>query len=115
MPILKGRAAGTAPAWTFLIRTPELIEDAVRGILRRGLHDIVEVKKSGLQLMPSKLTLNPDLLFGDAAIGDVKYTLLGPDWNRSYLYQAVTFATGFRLPRAGVFGFTSTGSCPSQV
>src|SRR5262249_44004133 len=106
---------GSTPAWTFLIRTPELIEEAVRSILSRGLHDLVEVKKLGLRLKPSKLTLNPDLLFGDSAVGDVKYSLLSADWNRPHLYQAVTFATGYGMSRAGVFGFTSSGSSPPEL
>jgi hypothetical protein len=108
-------APGATPVWTFLIRTPELIEEAVRGILRRELHDIIDVKKLGLQLKPSKLTLNPDLLFGSIAVGDVKYSLLSSDWNRSHLYQAVAFATGYRVAHAGVFGFTSTDSSPPEL
>jgi 5-methylcytosine-specific restriction enzyme subunit McrC len=106
---------GSTPAWTFLIRTPELIENAIRSILKRGLQDIAEAKKAGLQLKPSRLTLNPDLLFGDAAVGDVKYVLLTSDWKRSHLYQAVAFATGYRMSRAGVFGFSSSGPIPPQL
>jgi 5-methylcytosine-specific restriction enzyme subunit McrC len=108
-------AEGSTPAWTFLIRTPELIEDAVRSILRRELDDLVDVNKSGLRLKPSKLTLNPDLLFGQLAVGDVKYSLLQPEWNRSHLYQAVAFATGYGATRAGVFGFTSSDLCPPEL
>jgi hypothetical protein len=108
-------APGSTPAWTFLIRTPELIEDAIRSILKCGLHDITEVRKAGLRLKPSRLTLNPDLLFGNAAVGDVKYVLLTPDWDRSHLYQAVAFATGYRLSRAGVFGFSSSGPIPPPL
>jgi hypothetical protein len=111
----RAAAAGPAPAWTFLIRTPELIEDAVRAILRQGLHDLVDVSKSGIQLRPSKLGLNPDLVFGGIAVGDVKYSLLAPDWNRPHLYQAVAFATGYRVTRAGVFGFMLKGPSPPQL
>jgi hypothetical protein len=108
-------APGPTPAWTFLIRTPELIEGAVRSILRRELHDVIDVKKAGLQLKPSKLTLNPDLVFGSAAVGDIKYSLLSSTWKRSHLYQAVAFATGYRVSRAGVFGFTTTGPRPPEL
>jgi len=111
----RAAAAGPAPAWTFLIRTPELIEAAVRAILTRGLHELVEVSNSGIQLKPSKLSLNPDLVFGAIAVGDVKYSLLTQDWNRPHLYQAVAFATGYRATRAGVFGFTSKGASPPQL
>jgi hypothetical protein len=31
------------------------------------------------------------------------------------LYQAVAFATGYRVPRAGVFGFTSSGPSPPEL
>jgi 5-methylcytosine-specific restriction enzyme subunit McrC len=108
-------AVGSSPAWTFLIRTPELIEQAIRGILGRGLHDIIGVKKSGRQLKSSKLTLNPDLVFGSLAIGDVKYSLLSSDWSRAHLYQAVAFATGYCVRRAGVFGFTISGASPPEL
>jgi hypothetical protein len=87
----------------------------VRNILRRELRDIVDVKKSGLPLRPSKLTLNPDLIFGRIAVGDVKYSLLKSDWNRPHLYQAVAFATGYRVSHAGLFGFTSTSISPQQL
>lgn len=108
-------APGSTPAWTFLIRTPELIEDSVRSILRHELHDVIDVRKSGLQLKPSKLTLNPDLVFGSIAVGDVKYSLLSSEWKRSHLYQAVAFAAGYRVSRAGVFGFTTTGPSPPEL
>jgi hypothetical protein len=107
--------AGDTHAWTFLIRTPELVEDAVRNILRQGLLDLVPVTKSGLQLKPSKLRLNPDLVFGAHAIGDVKYSLLDSDWRRSHLYQAIAFATGYGVRHAAVFGFSPNGSTPPEV
>lgn len=108
-------AAGSSPAWTFLIRTPELIEAAIRSILRRALSDLTGVEKSGRQLKPSRLTLNPNLVFGSLAVADVKYSMLSSDWNRTHLYQAVAFATGYQVQRAGVFGFTSTGSTPPEL
>lgn len=107
--------SGPSQAWTFLIRTPEIVEDAVRTILARGLHDQAPVTKTGLQLKPSKLTLNPDLVFGHVAVGDVKYSLMSGDWRRSHLYQAVAFATGFGVNQAGVFGFSATGDRPPDV
>jgi hypothetical protein len=106
---------GSTPAWTFLIRTPELIEEAIRSILGRALYQIIDVKKSGRQLKPSKLTLNPDLVFGSLAVGDVKYSLFSSDWKRSHLYQAVAFATGYGVASAGVFGFTASGASPPEL
>jgi hypothetical protein len=42
-------------------------------------------------------------------VGDVKYTLATGQWRRSYLYQLVTFATGFRVAAAVRIAMT-TGS-----
>jgi hypothetical protein len=59
------------------------------------------------------MRLNPDLVFGNVATGDVKYKLLTKEWNRSDLYQAVAFATGYRVGQAAVFTFSS--SVPNQT
>ena len=97
-----GRQLGTA----YLVRTPELIEDGLRSILKSGL-DGVSVSKRRLMLGDSGLSINPDLVFGDSrAVGDVKYRALGKDWSKPDLNQIVTFATGFRATWAAVFGFS---------
>ncbi|MGH9194394.1 MAG: McrC family protein [Acidimicrobiia bacterium] len=89
-------AYGKDPITTFLIRTPEMVEAGLRGLLQSALPGR-RIEKRGLQLSGSTMTLNPDLVFdGGKAIGDVKYKLLGPDWPRADLYQLVAFATGFR-------------------
>ncbi len=98
-------AAGAEQARVFLLRTPELAESGIRAILAAGLRDLVAVRKRGLQLRHSKLTLNPDLVFGDIAVGDVKYKLGGSEWNRADFYQAVAFATGFRVRHVAVVSF----------
>ena len=111
-------ASGRHRAQTFLIRTPDLVEEALRQILHDGLAHIVPVKKKGLQLVGSTLRLNPDLVFGSLAVGDVKYKLTGSDWNRADLYQAVSFATGYRVRYAAVVAFSpAIGRCapPLQV
>ncbi len=99
--------SGDHRAQTFLIRTPDVVEHAVRSILQDGLAQVAEVRKKGLQLGGSTVTLNPDLVFGSTATGDVKYKLLGKDWKRSDLYQAITFATGYRVNQASIVLFTS--------
>jgi 5-methylcytosine-specific restriction endonuclease McrBC regulatory subunit McrC len=97
-----GRQIGSA----FLVRTPELIEDGLRSILRDSLVG-VNVAKRRLMLSDSGLSINPDLVFGDSdAIGDVKYRSLAKDWSKSDLNQIVTFATGFRSNWAALFGFS---------
>ena len=92
--------------WTFLIRTPELIEEGVRSVLQEALGTSVVMKKRQ-PLAGSELTLNPDLrFFGDRAVGDVKYKLRG-DWNRADLYQVLAFAAGLRCFDAAIVNFAS--------
>ncbi len=111
--ISAGRQIGTA----FLVRTPELIEDGLRSIMRNSLFG-VKVSKRRLMLNDSGLSINPDLVFGDSgAIGDVKYRALAKDWSKSDLNQIVTFATGFRTNWAALFGFSTeaTSILPRKV
>lgn len=56
--------------------------------MERALSDVCVVKKSRLGIPGTKMTLNPDLMFGDQAVGDVKYKT-SHDWVRSDLYQAI--------------------------
>jgi len=108
LTVAAGRHIGTA----FLIRTPKLIEDGLRSILKQSLKDI-KVTKRRLMLGDSGLSINPDLVFGNTlAIADVKYRVIGKDWTKSDLNQVVTFATGFRTKAAAVLGF-STEFMPS--
>jgi len=107
----QGRTIESGPdvAWTFLIRTPELIEEGVRQVLRRELIGRREVVKQGRQIPGSTLTFNPDLLFdGGVATGDVKYKWLGREWKRNDLYQAIAFAVAFETDLAALGGFRST-------
>lgn len=104
-------ASGDSRAWTFLLRTPEAIELGIRVVLDEHLDG--RVSKHGLQLKPSSHTLNPDLVFDDgSAIGDVKYKVVGSDWARADLYQAVAFATGFKASRAAVVSFALSEQPP---
>lgn len=97
----KGDLSGSA----FLIRTPEIIEDGLRNLLSAHL-STHRIAKRRLVLGDSGLSINPDLVFDDGyGVGDVKYRLLGRDWDRGHFYQAVTFATGFYAKRCAVVGF----------
>jgi 5-methylcytosine-specific restriction endonuclease McrBC regulatory subunit McrC len=90
-------AEGASSAWTFLIRTPEMVEAGIRAVLTEHLGAGV-VRKEGRQLQGSSLTFNPDLVFGPPdAVGDVKYKLAGGDWDRADLYQVIAFAAAFRV------------------
>lgn len=96
--------AGSEAAWTFLIRTPELVENGVREVLRECL-GIDSVTKKGRQLPGSSLTFNPDLVFDSGPIADIKYKRSDGQWNRADLYQVVAFATAFNSDRAGLMDF----------
>jgi McrBC 5-methylcytosine restriction system component len=102
-----GRAlsAGSQKAWTFLLRTPEMVEDGVRAILEGALGK-ARVQKRGIQLAGSSMTFNPDLLFDQGlAVADVKYKLSKGDWDRQDLNQAIAFAEAFGASEAGILRF----------
>ncbi len=108
---------GTKHAWTFLIRTPDIIEAGLREILATGLLDSWDVKKKGICLENSKLKLTPDLNFNDGmAVGDIKYKIVNSDWVRSDLYQITTFAAGFMSKLGLIIGFnTEETLCPPPI
>ena len=105
-------AEGADAAWTFLIRTPELVEGGIREVLaeRLGRH---RVTKQGLQLAGTTLTFNPDLVFdGGRAVGDVKYKVSSGEWSRPDLYQTIAFAEAFGASHGVVVRFRH-GSAPA--
>ena len=107
----QGRAieGGNTLAWSFLIRTPEMVEEGLRRALAERLGPGV-VTKEGRAATGSKLTFTPDLVFpGCDAVGDVKYKLATGEWTRSDLYQAVTFAEAFGVGRAVIVPFATPG------
>ena len=106
-------AAGVEGARSFLIRTPEMVEEGLRNHLKKALAPHYRVVKEGRQLKGSKMTLTPDMLFlPSGATGDVKYQLSQGVWSRSHIYQGVTFATEFRTPHGLVISFSSDPSAP---
>jgi 5-methylcytosine-specific restriction endonuclease McrBC regulatory subunit McrC len=98
---------GTQAVWTFLFRTPLLVERGIREVLRRRLgRQTVSNRKR--RLGSSSLTLNPDLTIGHprtTAVADVKYKVATTEWKRSDLYQAVAFAVGFRVRNGAIIEF----------
>jgi 5-methylcytosine-specific restriction enzyme subunit McrC len=99
-------AHGDEPAWTFLIRTPEVVEAGVRAELRERLPEAWNVRKVTFPLRGANMTVAPDLVFGDViAVGDVKYKRVLPRWRRADLYEVTAFATAAGAPRAAVIGF----------
>lgn len=113
----RGLDVGNHPGYSFLIKTPSLVEDGLRNIIREALSGEVPVVKRTRQLSGSHHSLTPDLCFGTRAVGDVKYKVWDGDWNRADLYQLAAFATGFESDQGLRVGFSSNphGSSPVQV
>lgn len=102
-------AAGPDAAWSFLLRTPEMVERGILGILADRLGP-ARVRKGRLQLPGSTLTFNPDLVFdGGRVVGDVKYKLSGGEWDRADLYEVIAFAEAYRAPRGLIVRFRKPG------
>lgn len=103
-----GKTRGTS----FLLRTPEIIEDGLRSIIAEGLPDL-SVKKRRQMLGDSGISMNPDIVFGNRlALADVKYKYFKRDWNRNDFNQIVAFATAFHCERCALFGFVSDSIIP---
>ena len=99
-------AHGDERAWTFLIRTPELVEAGVRAELQARLPDAWDVRKVTFPLRGANMTIAPDLVLGDViAVGDVKYKRVLSRWRRADLYEVTAFATAAGVARAAVIGF----------
>ncbi len=97
---------GGDPVWTFLIRTPEAVEDGVRSMLQRSLPGPLRPMKRQIGIGGASMTLNPDLVWGQTwAVGDVKYKLVAEEWRRPDLYEVVAFATGFNVREAVILEF----------
>jgi hypothetical protein len=68
--------------------------------------------------MAAGLRFTPDLvLIGGQIVADIKYKLLGEDWNRADLYQIIAFGTAFQSANAAVLGFrhASDGKRPRSL
>jgi 5-methylcytosine-specific restriction enzyme subunit McrC len=107
---------GNRTAWSFLIRTPELVESGVRSVLEEALSPTWEVRKERHWVAPG-FTLNPDVVINNGAfIVDIKYKLAQSTWSRPDVYQLVAHATGFRSKEAALIYFDTTHVvCPTPV
>jgi 5-methylcytosine-specific restriction enzyme subunit McrC len=102
-------AAGSDTAWSFLLRTPEMVERGILGVLADRLGP-ARVWKGHLQLPGSTLTFNPDLVFdGGRAVGDVKYKLSRGEWDRADLYEVIAFAEAYRASQGLIVRFAKPG------
>ena len=108
---------GLTSAKCFLFKTPYLVEEGIREILRTAFNPQWKIGKKGIKLGASGLKVTPDLVFNShLATGDVKYKFAKKDWNRNDLYQAVTFATAFKAKDACVISFDdSPDNVPKKV
>ncbi|MFC1559080.1 McrC family protein [Gemmatimonadota bacterium] len=107
---------GETYAKTFLIRTPEMVEEGIRRILKERLGQFWSIEKHGIRIPGTSMTLNPDLVFDNGvAVGDVKYKLFSGDWNRGDLYQLISFAEGYGATRGCLLGFQTGGVSPAPI
>jgi 5-methylcytosine-specific restriction enzyme subunit McrC len=108
---------GEELVWTFLIRTPDLVESGVRNEVNDRLCHKWPIFKEPIPLIGSDLTVAPDLIIGHGhAIADVKYKVASGRWGRSDLYEVVAFAAAAESTRAAVIGFRTTDAArPSDV
>lgn len=99
-------SAGNRSAQSFLVRTPNLIEDGIRQILNKWLAPI-PVRAGAKILQPTTLRVSPDLLVARPPFtADVKYKRFASTWDRRDLAQSVFFAESFQSPIAAVIGFS---------
>lgn len=100
-------SAGNRASSSFLLRTPNLMEDGIRSIIRQALAP-VPVSRGGRVLHPTSLTSNPDILLSrPPKTADVKYKYFGSMWNRADLAQGVFFAESYSSTQGAVIGFSN--------
>lgn len=104
----RGLVVGGQTVWTFLLRTPEPVEDGLRRALVDALPAELAPVKRPLELAGTNMTLNPDLIFGERAVGEVKYKLSQRSWRRPDFNQLVTFAKGFRTDHCAMIDFQAS-------
>lgn len=105
---------GNAVSHTFLIRTPEMIEEGLRKVLKERCTERTIYKKG---IKASSITFNPDIVIDDgSAIADVKYKLATNAWSRPDFNEVVTFAVAYRATHAAIVNFRSsdTSALPDE-
>lgn len=107
---------GPVVGQSFLIPTPGLIEDGLRKILQHRLVPL-KVEKLGRQIPGNSFfSINPDLVFaGGRFVGDVKYKLAEPGWDRSSVAQISMFANGFGSHVGLILSFANSEEVPDLV
>jgi hypothetical protein len=85
----------------------------MRKVLRDGLNEVTTVGKESKHYPP--LSFTPDLVFGDDAVGDVKYSLDVGAWRRPDVYQMLAFAVAHQCSRALLVNFSPCGLPEASV
>lgn len=103
----RGFGAGSGVAWSFLLRTPEAVEEALRRLIAMEIGtERAPDDRRRRRVFGSTLTFTPDIVIdGGVAVADVKYKVGDSDWRREDLYQITTFATVFKSDCAAVVDF----------
>lgn len=100
-----GLSGGASAGQTYLIPTPLYVESAMRQLTKEALEGVADVQKGRRRLTGTGMTINPDLVIGDDAVGDIKYKVWDGSWNRADLYQLAAFSLGFERHIALHVGF----------
>ena len=96
---------GSFVAKAFLVRTPPMVEDGLRNVLKHSLPEL-SIKKARKYLGDSGVSVNPDLLIHEgSAVADIKYKRNDGQWNRSDLYEIVASASAYAAKRAALVDF----------
>ena len=108
-------ASGMQRSRSFLYKTPLLIEEGIRNIVRDGIAPVQVIKPKAKRLPTSDnrvVEANPDLGVGQEPLytGDVKYKIQSQHWRRTDLAQAVFFAVAYESPKALVIDFADENS-----
>jgi 5-methylcytosine-specific restriction endonuclease McrBC regulatory subunit McrC len=106
---------GAEGAWTFLIRTPEVVEAGIRQTLAETISTFA-ISKFSAPIDGASFGAHPDIVFGSgSAVGDIKYKLSDGTWNRPDLYELFAFAAAFRCLDAVLICFARGGLQPANV
>lgn len=109
---------GESRAKSFLYKTPLLIEEGIRTIIKAGLAPVAVVKPKRVNLTSStgkNISANPDIGISEMPllVGDVKYKIQTKDWRRADLAQSVFFAVAYESPKSLIIDFENEESKPN--
>lgn len=109
---------GGSRARSFLYKTPLLIEEGIRNIIKTGLAPVKVLKPKRVNLISStgrNASANPDIGISERPllVGDVKYKIQTKNWRRTDLAQSVFFAVAFGSPKSLIVDFENEESKPN--